>query len=275
MPDDKELNLEELGAKVVDLEPKFRTVKGQSYIIREVEMIHEKVKEIINAFFAKLGLSNRVDEISTVLKKLQKHIGPTRIRSLINEVANENELRKEANLKIIKDADVIKERTKTTVLSKIENWFKSIITDINDRSHVNEEYYHFTAKPEQEAKVEKVQQENSIKQCTTKDISTPLFMQIKEQRQYNYDVTLLSAEGKAISSFQEIGIDSRMVYSSNVNNLKYYQAFQGEKILIAANIAVKKLVIPEIMKLVNNQNIKIEPEQIVKADIAPKIGVRR
>ncbi|WP_231965322.1 hypothetical protein [Orientia tsutsugamushi] len=77
-----------------------------------------------------------------------------------------------------------------------------------------------------------------------------MFMQIKEQRQYNYDVTLLSAEGKAISSFQEIGIDSRMVYSSNVNNLKYYQAFQGEKILIAANIAVKELVIPEIMKLV-------------------------
>ncbi|WP_371218590.1 hypothetical protein ACA350_09655 [Orientia tsutsugamushi] len=37
----------------------------------------------------------------------QKHIGPTRIRSLINEAANENELRKEANLKIIKDADVI------------------------------------------------------------------------------------------------------------------------------------------------------------------------
>ncbi|KJW07342.1 putative conjugative transfer protein TraA [Orientia tsutsugamushi str. UT144] len=72
-----------------------------------------------------------------------------------------------------------KERTKPTVFSTVENWFKSII---NDRSHVNEEYYHFTAKPEQEAKVEKVQQENSIKQCTTKDISTPLFMHIKEQR---------------------------------------------------------------------------------------------
>ncbi|WP_371253439.1 MobA/MobL family protein [Orientia tsutsugamushi] len=97
-------NGEELGGKAVDLEPKFRTVKCQPYIIREVEMIHEKVKEIINAFFAKLGLSNRVDDISTVP---QKHIGPTRIRSLINEVANENELRKEANLKIIKDADVI------------------------------------------------------------------------------------------------------------------------------------------------------------------------
>ncbi|KJV74737.1 toprim domain protein [Orientia tsutsugamushi str. TA716] len=119
-----------------------------------------------------------------------------------------------------------KERTKTTVFSKVENWFKSIINDINDRSHVNKEYYHFTAKPEEEAKVEKVQ---------LKDISTPLFMHIKEQRQYDYDVTILSAEGKTISSFQEAGIDSRMVYSSNVNNLKYYQPFQGEKILIAAN----------------------------------------
>ncbi|KJV51362.1 putative conjugative transfer protein TraA [Orientia tsutsugamushi str. Gilliam] len=53
-------------------------------------------------------------------------------------------------------------------LVKIENWFKSIINDINDRSHVNEEYYHFTAKPEQEAKVERVQQENSIKQYHSK-----------------------------------------------------------------------------------------------------------
>nr|WP_252831502.1 hypothetical protein [Orientia tsutsugamushi] len=35
-----------------------------------------------------------------------------------------------------------KERTKPTVFSKVENWFKSIINDINDRSHVNKEYYH-------------------------------------------------------------------------------------------------------------------------------------
>ncbi|KJW07491.1 putative conjugative transfer TraA domain protein [Orientia tsutsugamushi str. UT144] len=40
-------------------------------------------------------------------------------------------------------------------------------------------------------------------------------------------------------------------------------------------IAVKEIVIPEIMKLVNNQNVETHPEQIVKMDIAPKIGVRR
>ncbi|XAF72194.1 hypothetical protein QU600_001807 [Orientia tsutsugamushi] len=40
-------------------------------------------------------------------------------------------------------------------------------------------------------------------------------------------------------------------------------------------IAVKELMIPEIMKLINTQNVKTESEQVVKTDIAPKIGVRR
>ncbi|WP_371222211.1 AAA family ATPase [Orientia tsutsugamushi] len=93
-----------LGARAVDLNPKIITFNGKKVVIKDPEMIHERVKEIINAYFAKLGLPYRVDEISEVLGE---HIGPTKIRSLINEVLNENELRKEANLKIIKDADVI------------------------------------------------------------------------------------------------------------------------------------------------------------------------
>ncbi|KJV54098.1 putative conjugative transfer protein TraA [Orientia tsutsugamushi str. Gilliam] len=67
-------------------------------------MIHEIAKEETNAYFAELGLPYRVDETSEVPGK---HIGPRRIRNLINEVLNENELRKEAHLKIINDADVI------------------------------------------------------------------------------------------------------------------------------------------------------------------------
>ncbi|KJV77343.1 putative conjugative transfer protein TraA [Orientia tsutsugamushi str. UT76] len=121
------------------------------------------------------------------------------INSLINQLSRPNE--KSASITLKTAHDLEKERTKPTVFSKIENWFKSIINDINDRSHVNKEYYHFTAKPEEEAKVEKVQH----KACT-KDISTPLFMQIKEQRQYDYDVTILSAEGKTISSFQKLAL---------------------------------------------------------------------
>ncbi|WP_050897578.1 toprim domain-containing protein [Orientia tsutsugamushi] len=286
--------------------------KAQGASIKDVYVLHNGVSNISSSYVA---MTRHIEKLQLYCNKEATRS----INSLINQLSRPND--KSASITLKTAHDLEKARTKTTVFSKIENWFKSIINDINDRSHVNEEYYHFTAKPEQEAKVERVQQENCIKQCTTKDISTPLFMQIKEQRQYNYDVTILSAEGKTISSFQEAGIDSRMVYSSNVNNLKYYQPFQGEKILIAANndkqnkeyvstindaakvlkskgaitsivvpsegedfnemlknkgaTAVKELVIPEIMKLVNNQNVKTDPEQIVKTDISPKIGVRR
>ncbi|BAG39792.1 putative conjugative transfer protein TraA [Orientia tsutsugamushi str. Ikeda] len=94
-----------LGDIAVDLNPKIITLSnGKKVVIKDPEMIHERVKEIINAFFAKLGLPYRVKDTSKVPGK---HIGPRRIRNLINEVLNENELRKEAHLKIINDADVI------------------------------------------------------------------------------------------------------------------------------------------------------------------------
>ncbi|SPP24596.1 conjugal transfer protein TraA [Orientia tsutsugamushi] len=286
--------------------------KVQGASIKDVYVLHNGVSNISSSYVA---MTRYIENLKLYCNK--EATGS--INSLINQLSRPNDTSASITLKTAHDLE--KERTKPTVFSKIEDWYKSIINDINDRSHVNEEYYYFNAKEEEEAKVERVQKENSIKQCSTKDISTPLFMQIKEQRQYNYDVTILSAEGKAISSFQEVGIDSRMVYSSNVNNLKYYQPFQGEKILIAANndkqnkeyvstineaakvltskgaitsivvpsegedfnemlknkgeIAVKGLMIPEIMKLINTQNVKTEPEQIVKADIAPKIRIRR
>nr|WP_108884028.1 AAA family ATPase [Orientia tsutsugamushi] len=286
--------------------------KAQGASIKDVYVLHNGISNISSSYVA---MTRHIENLQLYCNR--EATGS--INSLINQLSRPNDTSASITLKTAHDLE--KERTKPTVFSKIEDWYKSIINDINDRSHVNEEYYYFTAKEEEEAKVERVQKENSIKQCSTKDISTPLFMQIKEQRQYNYDVTILSAEGKAISSFQEVGIDSRMVYSSNVNNLKYYQPFQGEKILIAANndkqnkeyvstineaakvltskgaitsivvpsegedfnemlknkgeIAVKELMIPEIMKLINTQNVKTESEQIVKADIAPKIGLRR
>ncbi|WP_371220242.1 AAA family ATPase [Orientia tsutsugamushi] len=277
--------------------------KAQGASIKDVYVLHNGVSNISSSYVA---MTRHIKSLKLYCNKE----ATKSINSLIKQLSRPNE--KSASITLKTAHDLEEERTKTTVFSKIENWFKSIINDINDRSHVNKEYYHFTAKPEEEAKVEKVQ---------LKDISTPLFMHIKEQRQYDYDVTILSAEGKTISSFQEIGIDSRMVYSSNVNNLKYYQPFQGEKILIAANndkqnkeyvstineaakvltskgaitsivihsegedfnemlknkgaTAVKELMIPEIMKLINTQNVKTESEQVVKTDIAQKIVIRR
>ncbi|SPR07529.1 conjugal transfer protein TraA [Orientia tsutsugamushi] len=277
--------------------------KVQGASIKDVYVLHNGVSNISSSYVA---MTRYIENLKLYCNKE----ATKSINSLINQLSRPNERSASITLKTAHDLE--KERTKPTVFSKVENWFKSIINDINDRSHVNEEYYYFTAKPEEEAKVEKVQ---------LKDISTPLFMHIKEQRQYDYDVTILSAEGKTISSFQEAGIDSRMVYSSNVNNLKYYQPFQGEKILIAANndkqnkeyvstineaakalkskgaitsivvpsegedfnemlknkgaTAVKELMIPEIMKLINTQNVKTESEQVVKTDIAQKIDLRR
>ncbi|SPR11987.1 conjugal transfer protein TraA [Orientia tsutsugamushi] len=277
--------------------------KVQGASIKDVYVLHNGVSNISSSYVA---MTRYIENLKLYCNKE----ATKSINSLINQLSRPNE--KSASITLKTAHDLEKERTKPTVFSKVENWFKSIINDINDRSHVNEEYYYFTAKPEEEAKVEKVQ---------LKDISTPLFMHIKEQRQYDYDVTILSAEGKTISSFHEAGIDSRMVYSSNVNNLKYYQPFQGEKILIAANndkqnkeyastineaakalkskgaitsivipsegedfnemlknkgaTAVKELMIPEIMKLINTQNVKTESEQVVKTDIAQKIDLRR
>ncbi|KJV72941.1 AAA domain protein [Orientia tsutsugamushi str. TA763] len=96
-----------LGARAVDLNPKIITFNGKKVVIKDSKMIHEIAKEETNAYFAELGLPNRVDEISEVPGKHIGNIKYIKIRSLITEVLNENELRKEAHLKIINDADVI------------------------------------------------------------------------------------------------------------------------------------------------------------------------
>ena len=96
-----------LGVKAADLNPKFAKVKGKAFIIPESQMIHERAKEVINRYFAKLGLSNRVDQIGMVP---QQHVGPTRMRSAVNEIAEQNEILKLAHLEIIKNADGVLNR---------------------------------------------------------------------------------------------------------------------------------------------------------------------
>ncbi|MCZ6924021.1 MAG: AAA family ATPase [Rickettsia endosymbiont of Ixodes persulcatus] len=91
-----------LGAKAVDLNPKFAKVSGKAFIIPEDKIIHERAKEIINKYFAQLGLDIRVDPISFVP---QQHVGPTRMRSIINEIAEQNNICRLAHLEIIKGAD--------------------------------------------------------------------------------------------------------------------------------------------------------------------------
>ncbi|WP_371222604.1 MobA/MobL family protein [Orientia tsutsugamushi] len=135
-----------LGDIAVDLNTKIITVNGKKVVIKDPEMIHERVKEIINAFFAKLGLPYRVKDTSKVPGK---HI--ERIRSLINEVLNENELRKEANLKIIKDADVITDSI---------THYKSIFTKQDVEKVVQDIPY--SAEAERELSVQQVLSSNRI-----------------------------------------------------------------------------------------------------------------
>ncbi|KJV56449.1 putative conjugative transfer TraA domain protein [Orientia chuto str. Dubai] len=43
-----------------------------------------------------------------------------------------------------------------TVLGKIGDWFKSVITDIGDRFHTNDKYYRYDKKPEPLAEIRKI-----------------------------------------------------------------------------------------------------------------------
>lgn len=84
-----------LGAKARDLNPEFKSGKNGSFIIPEEDIIHERGKRIINNYFKKLGLDNRVDAISI---NPQEHIGPVRMRNIFNEAASRNEERREAEI---------------------------------------------------------------------------------------------------------------------------------------------------------------------------------
>ncbi|WP_371253473.1 ATP-dependent RecD-like DNA helicase [Orientia tsutsugamushi] len=227
---------------------KTDTGKDVSFDPSKINFKHGYASTVYKAHGASIKdvyiLHNGVSNISSSYTAMTRHVEKLRLycnrqatesfNSLIYQISNPNDKSASITLKTAEDLKQEQKQKKTNCFSKICNWVKSIVTDINDRSHVNEEYYQFTPKPGQLATVKRVQQENSIKHLAAKDIATPSFTQIKEQRWYDYDVTILSEE-EAILSLQKVGIDSRMVYVSTVSDLKYYQPFQGEKILIAAN----------------------------------------
>ncbi|SPR14523.1 conjugal transfer protein TraA [Orientia tsutsugamushi] len=187
-------NGEELGDKAVDLEAEFITVKGQWRIIKDHKMIHEIAKEETNAYFAELGLPYRVDETSEVPGK---HIGPRRIRNLINEVVNENELRKEAHLKIINDADVITDSI---------THYKSIFTKQDVEKAVQDILY--SAKAERELLVQQVLSSNRILE---------LYHDDGESSKYFTTIEVRNEETRIIRIANKI---NNQVYYNDIYNLK-------------------------------------------------------
>ena len=93
--------------KARDLNPVFKTGKGKSFIIPEEDIIHERGKRIINDYAKKMGYKTRVDAIGI---NPQEHIGPVRMRSVMNEAVLRNEERVEANIEHLSSGRRVLER---------------------------------------------------------------------------------------------------------------------------------------------------------------------
>jgi Ti-type conjugative transfer relaxase TraA len=83
------------GAKATDLNPEFKKAGNKAFVIPEAQQIHEDLRDIINDYFKMLGLDKRVDSISV---NPLEHIGPVRMRSVMNRAVVRNEERKIAEV---------------------------------------------------------------------------------------------------------------------------------------------------------------------------------
>ena len=117
------------GLKATDLNPEFKKVGGKSFAIPEAEQIHEDLRDIINDYFKMLGLENRVDAISQLG---QEHVGPVRMRSVLNKAVLRNEERREANIEQLNSAEALLERVVANKSVFTANDIKRELKCIND-----------------------------------------------------------------------------------------------------------------------------------------------
>ncbi|MDG1437107.1 MAG: AAA family ATPase [Rickettsiaceae bacterium] len=96
-----------LGNKARDLNPEFKTGKGKSFIVPEEDIIHEKLKRVINNYCIKMGYETRVDPTGKIA---QMHIGPVRMRSSANPAIDYNEDVKRFNAKYLNSGKRLLER---------------------------------------------------------------------------------------------------------------------------------------------------------------------
>lgn len=122
------------GLKATDLNPEFKKVGGKSFAIPEAEQIHEDLRDIINDYFKMLGLENRVDAISQLG---QEHVGPVRMRSVLNKAVLRNEERREANIEHLNSAEALLERVVANKSVFTANDIKRELKCINDSDRRN------------------------------------------------------------------------------------------------------------------------------------------
>lgn len=116
------------GEKARDLNPIVKGGKDNPYINSKEEVnIGEMWKTVQNSVFEKHGMDNRVDEIALIA---QEHVGPVRMRSIINEAVIRNEERKVANEEIISSPavllDKISKYNSTFTLKDLQRHLKPI-----------------------------------------------------------------------------------------------------------------------------------------------------
>jgi Ti-type conjugative transfer relaxase TraA len=95
-----------LGKKARDLDIQIRGGKNP-FGLSEEHMIHEKARDVINDYFKEMGLETRVDAISI---NPEEHIGPVRMRSVMNAAVMRNEERRENNIEQLNSGKAVIDR---------------------------------------------------------------------------------------------------------------------------------------------------------------------
>jgi len=90
--------------KARDLNPEFKTGKNGNFIIPEEILLQHDTRDVINDYFKELGLENRVDAIGILP---QEHIGPIRMRSVLNQAAERNEERRIAEIEHLSNGEKV------------------------------------------------------------------------------------------------------------------------------------------------------------------------
>lgn len=90
--------------KARDLNPEFKTGRSGNFIVPEAQQIHEDLRDIINDYFKEMGLDKRVDSIGI---NPQEHIGPVRMRSVMNAASMRNEERRIAEIEHLNNGQAL------------------------------------------------------------------------------------------------------------------------------------------------------------------------
>ena len=126
---------QELGEKARDLDPSVRGGTNH-FVERDKQSIGEVWKDIQNKFFHEKGLNLQVDEIS---ETPGVHLGPVRMRGLMNEAAEFYDKRNLANLEVLKNGEdvlnVVTEKNSVFDKRDLQQVLKCVV-NISDRKEL-------------------------------------------------------------------------------------------------------------------------------------------